>query len=53
MIMYMRPGEPEVRPVPAALRWTVYAAALLSAFFGLVSAASLFTWAAEAILRLG
>ncbi len=53
MIMYMRPGEPEVRPVPAALRWTVYGTALLSALFGLVSAASLFTWAAEAILRLG
>ncbi len=53
MFMYMRPGEPEVRAVPGVLRWTVYGAALLSALLGLVAAAGLFSWAAEAILRLG
>jgi len=39
--------------VPGVLRWTVYGAALLSALLGLVAAAGLFSWAAEAILRLG
>ncbi len=52
MLMYMRPGEPAVRVAPA-LRWTVYAAALFSAFLGLVASGALFRWAAEAILRLG
>ncbi len=52
MLMYMRPGEPEVRSA-RGLAATAYISALLSAFLGLVAASALFSWAAEAILRLG
>ncbi len=55
MYMYMRPGEPSVHRAPS-LSWVVGLAAVLVALAGLAglsSAAGLFRWATEAILRFG